>query len=291
MLKRIKGFFLVCAIVIPLAFSSCTTSKPNLSILDDNYQPPSNLKKNSNILALRSLLSPLSRENQLLAYELGKLPEFIDGINDEEVQAIKMLVGIYFNNQKQFDKTFKHMYVLGKPEIRKYCTALQALYWMVQDGKTKEAEALIAKYDLNRLLAKAWGTEVEPRDNIRTKNFGTVVSRLNCPELIDYYTKHNFKYYFAGFVSKDTPSSAIFYNRKGACYEYSLFIRHCLVDAGYKAYIYNIPELPHKIVGYMDKDNKWYVIDNGRRSYPAGILGPYGSESELRRAHGCERYF
>jgi len=291
MLKRIKALFLVCAIVIPLTFSSCVTSKPNLSILDDNYKLPSSLKKGANLLALRSLLSSLSSENQLLAYELGKLPEFVDSIDDEEVQAIEILVRFYSNHSNQFDNAFSKMYAVGKPEIRKYCSPLQALFWIILDGKIKEAETLLIHYDLNQLLAQAWGSEPELRDNYRTKNFNIVVLRLNSPELIDYYTKHNFTYYFAGFVRKDTPASAIFYNRKGACYEYSLFIHHCLVKSGYKAFIYNNPGPPHKIVGYVGKDNKWYVLDNGRRFGPGGISGPYGSESELKIAHQCERYF
>jgi hypothetical protein len=291
MLKKIKALFLVCTIVTPLTFASRVDSRPNLSLLDGNYKPTSSLKKDANFLALKSLLSSLSRENQLLAYELGKLPEFMDSIDDEEVQAIKILAGFYSNHSNQFDNTFSKMYAVGKPEIRKYCSSLQALFWMILDGKIKQAEAIIMHYDLNQLLSQAWGSEPEPQDNYRTKDFKIVVGRLSSPELIDYYTKHNFTYYLAGFVKKDTPASAIFYNRKGACYEYSLFIHHCLVKAGYKAFIYNNPGPPHKIVGYVDKDNKWYVLDNGRKFGPGGIIGPYGSESELRIAHQCQRYF
>jgi len=202
MLKRGKYLFLVCAIVIPLTFSSCVTSKPNLSILDDNYKPPSNIKKDSNSLSLRSLLSSLSSENELLAYELGKLPEFMDSIDDEEVQAIKILLRFYSKHSKRFDNAFSNMYAVGIPEIRKYCSPLQALFWMIQDGKIKEAETLVINYDLNRLLAQAWGTEPERRDNYRTKDVDIVVLRLNSPELIDYYIKHNFTYYFAGLVNK-----------------------------------------------------------------------------------------
>jgi hypothetical protein len=231
MLKKIKALFLVCTIVTPLTFASRVDSRPNLSLLDGNYKPTSSLKKDANFLALKSLLSSLSRENQLLAYELGKLPEFMDSIDDEEVQAIKILAGFYSNHSNQFDNTFSKMYAVGKPEIRKYCSSLQALFWMILDGKIKQAEAIIMHYDLNQLLSQAWGSEPEPRDNYRTKDFKIVVGRLSSPELIDYYTKHNFTYYLAGFVKKDTPASAIFYNRKGACYEYSLFIHHCLVSS------------------------------------------------------------
>ena len=291
MLKKIKALFIVCAIVALLTFSSHANSQPNVSLLDAKYKPPSSLKKDANLLALRSLLSSLSSGNQLLAYELGKLPEFIDRIDDAEVQGIKILIRFYSDHSNQVDNTFNKMYAVGKPETRKYCSPLQALFWMILDGKTKEAETLIMQYDLNHLLAQAWGSEPEPRDNYRTKDFKIVAQRLNSPELIDYYTKHNFTYYFTGFVKKDTPASAIFSSRKGACYEYSLFIHHCLVKAGYKAFIYNNPGPPHKFVGYVDKDNKWYVLDNGRKIGPAGIIGPYGSESELRTAHQCQRYF
>jgi hypothetical protein len=65
----------------------------------------------------------------------------------------------------------------------------------------------------------------------------------------------------------------------------------CPVFGGNYTFIYNNPGSPHKIVGYVDKDNKWYVLDNGRKFGPGGIIGPYGSESELRIAHQCQRYF
>ena len=40
---------------------------------------------------------------------------------------------------QKFDSTFKQMYQVGKPDVRKYNSALQAMFWLFEDGKAKVA--------------------------------------------------------------------------------------------------------------------------------------------------------
>jgi len=77
----------------------------------------------------------LSAKNPLLANELAKLPESQDGISNDENKALGKLVTLYNKNQGAFDKAFQEMYQIGKPEVRKYCSPLQAFYWLIEDDK------------------------------------------------------------------------------------------------------------------------------------------------------------
>ncbi len=93
----------------------------------------------------------------MLAKEIGKIPEIYDGISETEAKALKQMIQIYEENKEAFDMTFKEMYEVGLPEIRKYCTPLQALFWLSQDGKLQSD--IVDEYSLDRLLDKAWTLE------------------------------------------------------------------------------------------------------------------------------------
>jgi len=294
----------------------------------------------------------LAANNLLLANEIGKLPEIQDGVSESELYALEHIVGIHKEIPKDFDDTFERMYQVGKPDVRKYCSPLQAVFWIFESERADDARGILKHYSLDELLHTAWPskksvlTEYQTLDIIdgmknkkerkeyqewysrignskklwahllteylvepekfsekgqrmlatlmkppkplkeeEWEDFNTVVERLNAPKLIHYYTSHAFTFYFAGFVPKETPASAIFYNKKGACYEYALFIEFCLDKAGYKAHIYNIPHLPHKIVGCFDVDNKWYKIDR------KGISGPFETEREFMKTFSCVRFY
>jgi hypothetical protein len=82
----------------------------------------------------------------LLAQEIGKLPEIQDGISDSEAIALEKLCDLYMKNPENFNKTFEKMYQVGKPEVRRYCSPLQAVYWLIMDGKTDAIN--IHNYDL-----------------------------------------------------------------------------------------------------------------------------------------------
>jgi hypothetical protein len=109
-----------------------------------------------------AFFSRLTDANQLLAWEVAKLPETQDGISPEEVYAIHELIDFYFAHKSDFDRTFQIMYRVGIPEIRKYLTPLQALFWMAEDNLLDERADLLTDYSLDKLLQAAWNFSMKP---------------------------------------------------------------------------------------------------------------------------------
>jgi hypothetical protein len=88
---------------IPLAILffvllGCATTKPNLSVTDENYNPPRGSETDKNFLEAKSILAEISSQNPLLAIELGKLPELQDGISFQEKQALEILHRRYIDD-------------------------------------------------------------------------------------------------------------------------------------------------------------------------------------------------
>ena len=98
----------------------------------------------------------LAEQNRLLSEELAKLPELQDGISEEEETAMDILAEQYNVNPDKFDFMFKQMYNVGIPGVRKYCSPLQALFWMAEEGLLHTINDLIRNYSLEKLLSKAW---------------------------------------------------------------------------------------------------------------------------------------
>ena len=84
-----------------------------------------------------SRFNELSINNPLLAQELSKIPEIQDGISDEDTMALEQICMFYKKNQRAFNSAFEQMYEVGNPVIRKFCTPLQALYWLALDDRSR----------------------------------------------------------------------------------------------------------------------------------------------------------
>ena len=95
-------------------------------------------------------------KNPLLAKELGKLPSFQDGFSEAELQALQSIITIYVANENEFNVFFNKIYIIGIPEYRKYCTALEAFFWLIVDGKTDIAIKILTDYSLSDLLDASW---------------------------------------------------------------------------------------------------------------------------------------
>ncbi|NNK85689.1 MAG: hypothetical protein HKO91_09080, partial [Desulfobacterales bacterium] len=87
---------------------------------------------------------------------LGKLPELQDGVSEKEMSALNDIIDLYSKNQASFDNAFNKMYKIGLPEYRKYCSPLQALFWLAEDNELSNYDNLISDYSLKKLLDKAW---------------------------------------------------------------------------------------------------------------------------------------
>jgi len=221
----------------------------------------------------------IKKNNPLLATELGKLPEIQHGISKTEQVAMNQIIDLYIQDPLVFDKAFKQMYKVGLPEVRKYCTPLQALFWLSQDGKLTSTKNPIQNYTLKSLLDLAWNDLHSSTDNDRWNDFEIVVNRLNSPQLLDYYERRVIRYkYLPGYGDGPEEALTVFKNKYGHCAQITAFTVYILQKAGYKAdrYLIDEPQLrspkgnDHRACLFIVNDKR-YIMDNGRRR-PYGII-------------------
>ncbi len=209
----------------------------------------------------------LARDNNLLASELRKLPELLDGINPTERGALKRLMNLYYDAPEVFDSVFGKMYCEGLPHVRKYCTPLQSLFWLVVDGKMDFAAESIEKYELKWLLFYAWAK----KEKERWGKYAAVVDRLNSPQLLNIYQTWNFAY-VGGTGNRPGYSRLIFLTKKGDCRDFTAFSVHCLKRAGYEARAIKVKSPSggnfHVVCEFIE-NGKEYIIDNS-------CIGPCG---------------
>jgi len=131
----------------------------------------------------------LAQKNSLLVEELGKLPEIQDGISALEAFALEKVVEIYNEIPNEFDDAFKQMYQVGFPEVRKYCSPLQALFWLVEDGRLEECRKILNTYYLDDLLTSAYDFRI----NLSMEQLTKIINTLPQEEqqLYDGVTNRN----------------------------------------------------------------------------------------------------
>ena len=153
MTQRLK--LAIVAIAIPIIFASCGsfgTTSPNISIIDHGYASQSD----SQVAEAQAVLETMALKNNLLALELGKLPELQDGIDRTELDALRVIQKVYLKQPKAFNDAFAEMYKVGKPGVRRYCSLLQALFWLAEDGYLSYEAEILERYTLKRLLQLSW---------------------------------------------------------------------------------------------------------------------------------------
>jgi hypothetical protein len=248
---RPHSFILIVGL-IAVILSGCASTKPNKPY--SGPYPPN--------------FDKLSNQNPLLARELGKIPEIQDGISEIDAMALERISYLYNQNQKHFNSVFKKMNDVGNANVRKFCTPLQALYWLALDDKLTQID--ISNYTLIGLLNHAWYNSGFEYDGTgRWDDFSKVTERLNSPELVDYYVSRNFSYKKIRLRSlNDYKNPHIIFNKKqGECWLYTSFCTYCLRKAGYQAHaitvFHNLRTRPsHVTCEYIDKDGKEYILDN-----------------------------
>ena len=260
--QTIKHFFsFIIVFVFTLYFSGCASfgpTKPNLPYAGKQYP---------------SILNELARKNPSLVQELGKLPELQDGISNTDLMALSRIYLVYNQNQKDFNSAFERMYDVGYPDVRKFCTPLQALYWMALKDTLEQID--ISNYTLITLLNEAWykaGFELDGTG--RWDDFGDVTERLNDPRLVDYYESRNFNYKEIRLGSPEEYKNPyhIFRWKHGRCWLYTAFSDYCLKKAGYQAHAITVyhgnSRYPnHVTCAFNDKDGKEYILDNSLSAY------------------------
>ncbi|MCX5819491.1 MAG: hypothetical protein NT047_06230 [Deltaproteobacteria bacterium] len=145
-------------ICILLLLSSCSVAiSPKVNSMAENNTPPGESRENENILEAKKLLAEIKEKNSLLALELAKLPELKRTISIKEAESLKNILTLYEIDPLAFDSAFDKMYKEGIPEIRKFCTPLQALFWLSGKVQFSKQNNPLLNYDLESLLNKAWG--------------------------------------------------------------------------------------------------------------------------------------
>lgn len=300
--------YYIISVLILFSIGCATPTKPNpvyQGILPDKFDT-------------------LAKINPLLAKEIRKLPELQDGMSPQEAYALENIIELYNNAPIIFNNAFEKMYQVGLPQVRQYCSPLQALFWLGEDGKLNNGHGLLVDYSLDRLLTYAWKfeerflnlsekeakkviegikdewekkgyskvTRIEDinsmllcdyninsnmfsketskviensiKDNVRWREYETVVERLNSPELVTFYQRSNFSYW-TDRGTRVGYSKGIFESKKGDCRDYTAFSVYCLQKAGYEAMAIKVVSPTgrryHIVCEYKAK-GKEYIMDN-----------------------------
>ena len=96
-----------------------------------------------------------------LAIELGRIPEFQDGINEREIYALESFIGYLDIIGDKEKKGLKEILDVGKREYRKFCSPLQALFWLAEKGSLGRGKNPLKEFSLERLLDQAWAFDIE----------------------------------------------------------------------------------------------------------------------------------
>ncbi|MCJ7773634.1 MAG: hypothetical protein MUP22_10945, partial [Desulfobacterales bacterium] len=174
MSKRINLTLLFSVIIIALYGCGAIKTKPN-----PEFGGP-----------YPSKFSCIQKNNPLLAKEIKKLPELQDGLSDNDLVALERISELYEQNNELFDKVFLEMYEIGLPGVRRYCTPLQALFWLVQDNKMDQAISILLNYSLSDMLDVAWNFD---QPIFTDQNLKLIVSNIKDQKLREEY-EYNIMY-------------------------------------------------------------------------------------------------
>ncbi len=272
-MKRLLPIICIVSLIIGCAVAP---TKPNISAL---YRIPT-LKAQLQALPAKfqpSAKEPLPEEvqtlfqqlytlNPALALEIGRLPEFQGKVGKRQVVAMRRFVDLIENATADEKANLSMLLKEGKPEIRCYCTPLQAIFWLLEEDECLLGPNLL-QYPLKDILVYAWDFTEEHK----WKDFEIVTERLNSPELINYYEHYNFRYVSHG----ECPGSAksIFKSKKGCCSDFTAFSEYCLRKAGYDARAIKVVSptgAPYHVVCEYEENGKKYIMDNSCRSCGSG---------------------
>lgn len=108
-----------------------------------------------------SNISGIKNKNgfSLLAEELGKLPDFQNEINSNEITALAQFAQDYAEIKDAVHASFDLMYSVGIPAARKYNSMLEALMWLYLDKKGIQAKSVLINYDNETLLDVTFRTQ------------------------------------------------------------------------------------------------------------------------------------
>jgi len=271
-MKRI-GKFLFLFSVLGVLMLGCVATQPTSPNISAFYRipaleaqlPPFQAKSKQSVqepipVEVGNLFQQLYSLDPELALEVGKLPEFQGKVGEKQVMALSRFVTLIKKATPGQRDNLAEFLKVGKPTIRRYSTLLQAVFWILErDGKANPL-----RLPLTLLLAQAWNYT----DQTRWGDFEVVTNRLNSPELIDYYERMNFQWwYFPG--DRFGEERSIFRSKRGDCRDYTAFSVYCLQKAGYKAQPIRVTSpsgrFPYHVVAEYENNGEKYIMDNSAR--------------------------
>ena len=132
-------------------------------------------------------LRMIEQNNSRLFTEIGKLPEIQDGIDIKEEAALEKLCEAYRLEGPSFDHAFSEMYQTGLPGVRKYCTPLQALFWLAHDYGTAKVVGIVPGYSLDNILSAAWKFKSAP---LTDTELSLIISSISDQKLKAQYLRN-----------------------------------------------------------------------------------------------------
>lgn len=278
----------VSVIILLLFLIGCSVkpTQPNISAiyriprLKDRLEPlyieSENILHKSFSLRGQALFHRLYNINSNLAVEAGRLPEFQDVVDEKHIKALQRFVDLIERANNDEKANLAKLLEEGMPEVRRYCTPLQAIFWILEKEENKNKNPLL--YSLNEILNLAWCNQLfEYGEPERWNDFNIVTERLNSPFLVDYYARRDFTYIDLNrkTESHGPPPSYIFKHKKASSPYYTSFSVYCLKKAGYFAQPITVyfPGDYHRVCEVKDKDGKYYILDSSRFKFsrPSGI--------------------
>jgi len=262
---------IILIVLFGLLILSCSiATKPNISVL---YQLPTirpelpapqdrskATAKEPLPIEVEALFKKLYTLDPTLALEVGKLPEFQEGIGKKQVVALARFIELVTNATNSQKDNLSEFMNIGLPTVRRYCTPLQAIFWVLEKNEY-DPKWNPLDWRLNFLLDAAWRFSEENR----WKDYKIVTERLNAPELVDYYEKNGFYYVFrADHVGN---ARLLFKSNQGQCADVTVFTVDCLRKGGYKAWDYHVASpsgYSYHHVTLFKAGGKYYIMDNGR---------------------------
>lgn len=263
-----KRFVLAISLILIIGCShSIVTTQPNTTYL---YNIPTiaqflphgqtgTIKKTATSQQERvvQLFEKIFKFDQELAIELGRIPEFQEGINKSKILALEAFVEFLTSSTDNEKRAIREILNVGKPKYRKFCSPLQGLFWLGEKGELSKEKNPLQNYSLEKLLDQAWEFETQYTkeeainiiNNVKNKDYSQTVLNESKDDMkkLNHYANVLKKYYvrkeFFEFEDK------------------SIFKKHKGIDKwnDFKVVVdrLNSPEL----IDYYEKKNFCYDFD------------------------------
>lgn len=291
-MAKAKILPLVFLLTFPIA---CATTSPKPNYLKGKETTSQKVLTKEEIKMLNSqdkvhyITSEMYQESPEFALEFAQISELNDGITPKEAKAV---IDLWDSIKNRLESTaLKDMVLAGKGD-HNFSAPLQALLWGYMDGRFGEGNNPLEDYKgIEEFMNLAWGNMRGPR----WADFEEVTSRLNLPELINFYEAQAFRYIPDPKKDDNAQHPKKTFERKGGdCEDFAIFASYCLKKAGYKTKVLGSfwggsGRTKGHTVAIYEKNEKFYI--SGDTRYLQGRDRSFKSKIEIGTLLANERGF